>query len=155
MAIDAGLGELGRNGLLITEKYGPRVRISKVLTNLPLQLDKPVDIGIQKFCERCKKCAHLCPSGAISKGEMSEVPLNRSNSTGIRRWLTNAEKCMGFWVKNSLDCSVCVRTCPWNKPDTSFHRLARQMAANFPSLTALMVWLDDLMGYGKQRIRET
>ena len=46
MAVDAGLGELGRNGLLITEKFGPRVRICKVITSLPLVPDKPVDLGV-------------------------------------------------------------------------------------------------------------
>jgi epoxyqueuosine reductase QueG len=57
MAVDAGLGELGRNGILITPKYGPRVRLCKVFTDLPLVHDKPVDLGVQAFCEICKKCA--------------------------------------------------------------------------------------------------
>jgi len=40
IAIDAGLGEMARNGLLITPEYGPRVRLAKVLTDLPLVLDR-------------------------------------------------------------------------------------------------------------------
>jgi len=56
MAVDAGLGELGRNGLLITEKFGPRVRICKVITSLPLVPDKPIDLGLQAFCETRRRC---------------------------------------------------------------------------------------------------
>jgi hypothetical protein len=56
LAIDAGLGELGRNGLLITPQFGPRVRLCKVLTDLPLKPDKPIAFGVQEYCEKCKKC---------------------------------------------------------------------------------------------------
>ena len=49
MAVDAGLGELGRNGLLLTEKYGPRVRLCKVFTDLPLEPDEPIDLGPSIF----------------------------------------------------------------------------------------------------------
>ena len=63
MAIDAGLGQLGRNGILITPWFGPRVRISKVFTDIPLSIDRPIDIGVARFCEVCKKCVDDCPSG--------------------------------------------------------------------------------------------
>ena len=49
LAIDAGLGELGRNGLLLSPEFGPRQRICKVLTSMPLAVDKPIDFGIQKY----------------------------------------------------------------------------------------------------------
>ncbi|MFQ6079805.1 MAG: hypothetical protein ACE5NJ_11835, partial [Thermodesulfobacteriota bacterium] len=68
MAVDAGLGELGRFGYLITEEFGPRVRLSAVTTSLPLVPDIPVDLGVQKFCARCLKCANTCPSASIPKG---------------------------------------------------------------------------------------
>jgi len=54
LAIDAGLGELGRNGLLITPEFGPRVRLCKVLTDIPMEPDKPIDFGLQEYCEKCK-----------------------------------------------------------------------------------------------------
>ena len=66
LAIDAGLGQLGRNGLLITPQFGPRVRISKVFTNLPLVPDEPIDIGVEAMCRVCNKCASSCPGRAIS-----------------------------------------------------------------------------------------
>ena len=46
LAIDAGLGELGRHGLLITPEYGPCVRLCKVFTDLPLEPDKPIQFGV-------------------------------------------------------------------------------------------------------------
>ena len=49
IAIDAGLGELGRNGLLVTPKYGPRVRLAKILTNMPLVPDSPIRFGVTEF----------------------------------------------------------------------------------------------------------
>ena len=57
LSIAAGLGELGRMGLLITEKYGPRVRICKVFTDLPLAYDHFQPFGAAEFCNTCKKCA--------------------------------------------------------------------------------------------------
>ena len=65
LAIDAGFGELGRNGLLITPEFGPRQRICKVLTNLPLVADKPIDFGMQSYCETCHACGFACPAKAI------------------------------------------------------------------------------------------
>ncbi|MDC0078198.1 reductive dehalogenase, partial [Deltaproteobacteria bacterium] len=41
-AIQAGLGEYGRHGLLITKEFGPRVRLGKIFTDLPMALDKPI-----------------------------------------------------------------------------------------------------------------
>jgi hypothetical protein len=64
-AVDAGLGELGRFGYLITRELGPRVRIFAVTTDLPMVCDHPVDIGVEDFCTFCKKCAQCCPSVSI------------------------------------------------------------------------------------------
>ncbi len=79
LAIDAGLGELGRNGLLITEKYGPRVRISKVFSELPLVPDEPVDFGVTRFCLACEKGARHCPAQAILYGDRTTETHNISN----------------------------------------------------------------------------
>jgi epoxyqueuosine reductase QueG len=55
--VDAGLGEMGRFGYLITKELGPRVRLFAVTTDMPLVADRPVDIGVEDFCSFCKKCA--------------------------------------------------------------------------------------------------
>ena len=71
LAMAAGLGEGSRMGLLITEKYGPRVRLCKVFTNLPLQVDSFRAFGALAFCKTCKKCSTHCPSQAISDDDMT------------------------------------------------------------------------------------
>ena len=114
LAIDAGLGELGRNGLLITPRFGPRVRLCKVLTDLPLKLDKPIDFGVQEYCEKCKKCLENCPVDAISEDKTVNA-ITVSNSSGVLKWPVNGERCFGFWCERGIDCSICIRVCPFNK----------------------------------------
>ncbi|MGD9034145.1 MAG: reductive dehalogenase [Desulfobacteraceae bacterium] len=149
IAIDAGLGELGRNGLLMTPNFGPRVRISKVITDLPLIPDDPIEVGAATFCETCKKCADECPNNAITKGERTDQALNESTSPGVLKWPVNGEKCFQFWSKNNTCCGNCIRVCPFNKPDTAFHRVARWHVKNLPQFNRIYKWLDDACGYGK------
>ena len=150
IAIDAGLGELGRHGILITDKYGPRVRLAKVLTDLPLICDKPTELGVAAFCETCKKCAEKCPSQAISHGERTDQALNESNNEGVSKWPINAEKCFRFWSKNNTCCGNCISVCPFNKPDTRFHRMVRWHVKNLPRFNTIYKWMDDVCGYGKR-----
>jgi ferredoxin len=113
LAIDAGLGELGRNGLLLTPEYGPRQRICKVFTSLPLQIDQPIDFGAGKFCEKCRACAKSCPANAILTGERTTEQTSISNRPGILRWPVNVGNCYLFWKENGIDCSNCIAGCPW------------------------------------------
>ncbi|MGQ9494350.1 MAG: reductive dehalogenase [Anaerolineae bacterium] len=116
LAIDAGLGEIGRLGLLLTPEFGPRQRLCKVLTNLPLATDKPIDFGMQRFCEKCFFCAHACPAKAIPFGERSLEQTSISNRPGILRWTVNVGNCYLFWRANGgTDCSNCVAACPWGQ----------------------------------------
>ena len=84
VAADAGLGIIGRMGLLMTPRLGPRVRIAVVTTDMPLHLsvNKPDKTTID-FCERCKKCAVVCPSQAIPEGGMASV-------NNVERWRINS-----------------------------------------------------------------
>jgi reductive dehalogenase len=150
MAVDAGLGELGRNGILITEKYGPRVRLCKVFTDLPLVHDKPVDLGVQAFCEICEKCAKSCPGQALKHGERTAEHNNISNNVNILKWPVNAERCIQWWAKNRAHCAVCIRVCPFNKPDELLHRIVRWHVNCLPQFNRLYKWMDDVAGYDKQ-----
>jgi ferredoxin len=115
MAVDAGLGEMGRNGLLITPEYGPRVRLCKVLTDLPLIPDKPIDFGVVDFCKTCKKCVYACTADAISDDdEPSYKPAGISTSVGVKKWAVDGEKCYNFWCDNGNDCANCISVCPYN-----------------------------------------
>jgi epoxyqueuosine reductase len=115
LAVDAGLGELGRNGLLITPEFGPRVRLCKILTDIPLEPDKPIEFGVEAFCTKCKLCAKKCEANAISMDDNPNfTPVSSSNSPGVRKWYVNPESCYHFWCKNGTDCSTCIRVCPYN-----------------------------------------
>jgi ferredoxin len=114
LAIDAGLGQLGRNGLLITPKYGPRVRIAKVLTDMPLKVDKPIQFGVTDVCNQCKKCAKNCKTEAISLQDMTAKGPTYSNNSGVLKWYVDPEKCYKFWNQNGAPCSTCITVCPFN-----------------------------------------
>jgi reductive dehalogenase len=150
MTIDAGLGELARNGLLITPEFGPRIRLAKVFTDLPLVPDRSIEFGVWDFCMQCEKCAEQCPSQSIMYGEPTEKPNNISNRKGVLRWPINAEKCLAFWAANGTDCANCIRTCPFNKPPGLLHDSVRWGIRHFRWLDHFFLWMDGLFGYGKQ-----
>ena len=113
LAIDAGLGELGRSGLLITPEHGSCVRLCKVFTDLPLEPDKPIEFGVRDFCKRCSECSLACEANAIqSEREPSFGTVCCSNNPGILRWPVNHDKCYSFWIENGNDCSSCIAACP-------------------------------------------
>ncbi len=114
LAIDAGLGELGRNGLLITPQYGPRVRLCKIFTDLPLEPDKPIEFGVKEFCRKCKLCAKHCETKAISMDDEPSFNVAcRSNNPGALKWYVDVERCYLYWCENGIDCSTCIKVCPY------------------------------------------
>jgi len=148
-AINAGLGEYGRNGLLITPKFGPRIRLGKIYTDLPLTHDLPIDFGVKEFCDNCRRCTDSCPVKAIPSGPPSAETHNQSNIKGVKKWSVDGEKCFKFWANQNSDCSICIRVCPYNKDYSKWwHRLGIQLAGT--SLRRLMLWLDIKLGYGER-----
>jgi ferredoxin len=144
VAVDCGLGELSRAGFLLTREMGLGLRLGTVTTDLPLEHDPPVDIGVQSFCERCKICAENCPSGAIPTGEKIEY-------NGIMKWQMDAESCYKYWNSVGSDCSLCLTTCPWTKPPTRFHRAMSYLAGIPGPHQSLMVQADKLF-YGSGKV---
>ena len=149
LAIKAGLGEYGRHGLLITREFGPRVRIGKVFTDMPVAHDRPARFGVKEMCDICRACTEGCPARAIDGGAPSTVVHNRSNIQGIRKWTTDAEKCFRFWANQNTDCSICVRVCPYNRDFRRWRNRAwRWLAGTW--LRRLALWLDRVGGRGKR-----
>ncbi len=149
LAIKAGLGEYGRHGLLITKDFGPRVRLGKIFTDLPLALDRPIDFGVKAFCDICRRCSGACPVKAIPPGEPTTEVHNQSNIKGVRKWSVDGEKCFSFWVGQNSDCSICIRVCPYNKDYTKWWvRVGRRLAGT--PLRRLMLWLDVKLGFGER-----
>ncbi len=77
---------MGCKGLLVTPKFGPRVRLAKVITDMPLSPDFPISFGVREFCEACMLCAKECPSGAITKGPRTWEGKSPSNNPGVLKW---------------------------------------------------------------------
>ncbi|CAN0074582.1 unnamed protein product [Chrysoparadoxa australica] len=128
-AVKAGLGEYARNQLVITPQLGPRLRFSKIFTDLPLTHDTPRPLGVAAFCDICTKCADACPVAALPFGPPSTERPNRSAIKGVRKWTSDAEKCFGFWAKLASDCAICLRVCPFNRDYSRWTaRLWRRLA---------------------------
>jgi len=142
LAVDAGLGELGRLGYLMTKAFGPRIRLSAVTTDLPLIPDKPVDLGVADFCRICRKCALCCPSGSIPPGDREEV-------NGTLRWKMNAETCFDYWGRVGTDCNVCMRVCPWSHARTFPHSLIVALVSRNSISRRIFSVMDDIF-YGKR-----
>ncbi len=141
----AGLGEMSRIGDTVVHPFmGPRFKAAVVTTDLPMEVDKPIDFGLQDFCSYCKKCARECPSGAISEGD--KIMYN-----GYEKWPMDNQKCTTMRVGNQLgsSCGTCIKACPWTKPWTPFHRAVNWAMRNISLARKIGIWGDDLLGYGK------
>jgi reductive dehalogenase len=149
LAVDAGLGQLGRHGLLITPLFGPRVRICKVLTDLPLEIEWPIDFGVTAFCDICKKCAEQCPAGAISQGERSYEARSISSNGNVLKWEFDAEKCRRLHMEIGTACGICIRTCPFNKSTHWSHSVVRWFIEKIPGVNSFWVKMDDILTYGE------
>ena len=104
----AGLGEIGRMGILVTKEYGPRVRLGVVTTDLELNTDQREPFGMKEFCKICNKCAENCPSDAIDLGSPGQL-------NGEARWHTEVEKCFKVWQMSGTDCGICISSCPFSQ----------------------------------------
>ncbi len=143
VARDAGLGEIGRMGLLMTPRLGPRVRLGVVTTDAPLVADAPGDdASVLDFCAVCKKCATTCPVGAIQDG--GRVPID----DGLR-WAIDSDTCFRYWNVVGTDCGRCMAVCPYSHPDNAAHNLVRWAIRKSGGARRAMVWMDDLV-YGRR-----
>jgi reductive dehalogenase len=142
LAVDAGLGEVGRQGYLIAPEMGARVRIFAVLTDMPLIVDKPISLGVEKFCRACKKCADSCPSKSIPHGE--KIIYN-----GFLKWKLNEETCYDYWSKVGTDCSICMAICPFSRPNTFLHKVVRFFVAKSRVAQIVFPYIDNFL-YGKR-----
>ncbi len=148
----AGLGELSRIGELVLNPFvGPRFKSVVLTTDLPLEVDAPIDFGLQYFCNHCLKCARECPCNAIPTG--SKVMFN-----GYEIWKPDVERCTRYRITNQKGaaCGRCMKTCPLNKvvgaDGALAHRAGNWLAIHLPWLRPLLVpiatRLDDRTGYG-------
>jgi len=109
VATRAGLGWIGKNALLITPQYGPRVRLASVLTNASLKPSQPIS---ESKCGKCLLCVKACPAGAL-KGRNWTLDVGRED-------LMEVNSCHKI-TKHNLKifgeaiCGVCISVCPFGK----------------------------------------
>ncbi|MCG8350974.1 MAG: 4Fe-4S dicluster domain-containing protein [Chloroflexales bacterium] len=107
LAIETGLGQLGKHGSIITKDFGSNVRLATVLTNLPLEVDEPEDIGVDDFCATCQICVTNCPPHAIFD--------TKQMVRGDEKWYVNFDRCAPYFSENG-GCAICIEVCPWSEP---------------------------------------
>jgi reductive dehalogenase len=141
LAVEAGLGEMGRHNLLIADRYGTRVRIGAVTTDARLRHGTPRSRGVRRFCDACLKCADNCPPRALSHGAPANV-------RGVAKWPTHSERCYGYWRKVGTDCGICMAVCPFSHRNAWPHNFVRGLVSRAPWLATVLVRADDLL-YGR------
>ena len=111
--LEAGIGEVSRMGIVLNPFLGSNFKASCVLTNLEMEIDKPIDFGLQDYCNDCRICAEQCPSGAVTDKE--QILYN-----GYYTWKLNSEACSNFDVLNreGCVCGRCTKVCPWTRPNS-------------------------------------
>ncbi len=105
----SGLGWIGKNGLLINREYGSKLTWATVLTDAPLETDRPVS---ESECGDCELCVKHCPSGAL-KGYLWSMgdPLKE---------LVTYEKCRSLKEERTVlsgkpNCGLCSMICPYSR----------------------------------------
>ncbi|MCL6447880.1 MAG: 4Fe-4S dicluster domain-containing protein [Armatimonadetes bacterium] len=103
----AGLGWIGKNGLLVNEIYGPRLSWATVLTNAPLEVCTSPYVASR--CGNCRRCVDACPAGAISDREWSrdEGPVSHIDVEACRAQLEKNRQLVGEDL-----CGLCILVCP-------------------------------------------
>jgi reductive dehalogenase len=142
----AGIGEVSRVGIILNPFLGLGFKAAAVLTDMPIIPDKPIDFGLQSFCERCGICAENCPSNAISMGD--KVMYN-----GYETWKLDTKRCASFNFTNKKGtmCNRCVKSCPWTNPPTWPHNLVRGMVMHSRLAQQIAIRAAYLLGPGKDR----
>jgi ferredoxin len=101
--VEAGLGQLGLNGQLLTPWAGSRCRITIITTDAPLLVDHPVDYGIPAVCDSCQACIRRCPASALT-------PVRKLHR-GVEKAKLNTERCFPVMAQAN-DCAICMKVCP-------------------------------------------
>ena len=101
--VNAGLGQLGINGQLLSPHFGSRARLQVITTNANVTHDRPVDYGVTKFCELCQICSLRCPGRAINQ--------NKVWFRGVEKSKLDFRRCRPVMTRYS-GCGVCMKVCP-------------------------------------------
>ena len=121
VATMAGMGWIGKSALLVTEEFGPALRINTILTDAVLDYDSPIEVS---QCGECMECTKACPGKAVS-GNLWDISKSRADIVKGRDYIYNIQKCMRYMMKineelgiddlEAVICGVCIAACPRTK----------------------------------------
>ncbi len=107
-AVNAGLGWIGKNDVLITEEYGPRVRLSAVLIDYPFEYGNKMT---ESRCGSCTKCVDICPHKALTGANWN---INTLRNELIDYHLCNQKRCAYIESHGRKHaCGLCMAVCPY------------------------------------------
>jgi epoxyqueuosine reductase QueG len=123
LSAKAGLGAIGKNGLLITKEFGPRCRISPIFIDQKLFefTDSKEHEWIHDFCAKCGLCVQSCPTSAIYSEPLLTKEFH-SSSIPDRYETYDREKCFASFAA-TMGCAVCIRTCPFSKNPANYDKM--------------------------------
>ena len=107
----AGIGWQGKSLLIITPQYGPRIRLSTLLTDMPLRTDAP----LKNRCGTCEKCARACPAEAIRNVTAKDRYKTREEALWFSRCVGQTLRFKAMPGIGAQVCGVCVQVCPFGK----------------------------------------
>lgn len=107
----AGLGWQGKSLLLVTPAFGPRVRLTSILTDMPLQPDSP----LKNRCGTCTECTEACPAGAIKNVSTESHYATREEALHLDRCHHQLLEFQKLPEIGYTFCGVCIRVCPFGK----------------------------------------
>lgn len=109
-AVRAGLGWIGKNGMLVNPKFGTFTFIGTLITTLELEPNTP----IKNRCGTCMKCIKACPTGAICENKTIDARRCLSYQTIEKRGDMD-EELIGLAGNTLYGCDRCQLVCPWNR----------------------------------------
>ena len=112
-AVNAGLGWIGKNDVLITEKYGPRVSLSAVLVDYPFETGRKIT---ESRCASCNRCVDICPHKAL-KGLNWDINALRND---LRDYHLCNQKRSAYIERHGRKnaCGLCMVVCPFGMGET-------------------------------------
>lgn len=125
LAVKAGMGWSGCNGLLITPEFGQRQRIAPIFIEAPIFkfTDSNEHSWIEEYCKRCHRCQKACPTGAILEEKI--VHLKQIPGVGHVKTSIEREKCYPYF-NETLGCSICIKVCPFSRGNGTYERLKKR-----------------------------
>ena len=103
MFVEAGLGQLGANGQLLSPHFGSRARLMVITTDAQVTYDRPIDYGIPAFCAICQVCVNRCPGRALLREKIWW--------RGAEKYKVIYRRCLPVMARYD-GCGACMKVCP-------------------------------------------